>query len=241
MISVVPGNRYLLNRTGWVQVGSASLLVGIAVVMWFSSGGAPVIERWVGFMLLFFLGVYLCLSYFWAKQGGASGSDGQAREERLTSIGKCIFMIVGGLVLVIFSARILVPAASEIALRIGVPEDVVAATMVAFGTSLPELMTAIAAVMKGHPEIALGNVIGADVLNCLFVIGASAAARPLAVPRNFYVFHFPAMLLILYSFRIFVFFNRNENFKRWQGAWLLLIYCIYVTLQYSLDLGVEGG
>jgi hypothetical protein len=104
-------------------------------------------------------------------------------------------MIVGGLGMVVVAARVLVPAASEIAVRIGVPDDVIAATMVALGTSLPELTTAIAAVRKGYPQITLGNVVGADVLNCLFVIGAAATARPLAIPPNFFYFHFPAMLL----------------------------------------------
>ena len=131
----------------------------------------------------------------------------------------------------------LVPSASEIAYRFGVPEDVIAATMVALGTSLPELMTAVAAVKKGHPEITVGNIVGADVLNCLFVIGAAACARPLAIPANFFHFHFPTMLLILFSFRIFIFMNRDGRFKRWQGYWLLGVYLVYVIVQYSLNIG----
>jgi len=144
--------------------------------------------------------------------------------------------VIGGLVLVILGARVLVPAASEIAMRLGVPDDVIAATMVAFGTSLPELMTAIAAVRKGHPEITVGNIVGADVLNVLFVIGAAAAAAPLAIPPNFYYFHFPAMLIILFSFRLFISMNKN-TFHRWQGVWLLSVYGVYVVLQYALNIG----
>ena len=113
--------------------------------------------------------------------------------------------------------------------------------MVAFGTSLPELMTAIAAVRKGHPEITVGNIVGADVLNCLFVIGAAASARPLAIPANFYYFHFPTMLIILYSFRTFIFMNKDGSFKRWQGVWLLGVYLIYVILQYALNVGTVEG
>jgi cation:H+ antiporter len=146
-------------------------------------------------------------------------------------------MVIGGLTLVVISARLLIPAASEIAYRIGVPEDVIAATMVALGTSLPELMTAFAAIRRGHPEIMVGNVVGADVLNCLFVIGAAAAAKPLAVPPNFYLFHFPAMLLILYPFRFFIFSNKDGFFKRWQGGWMLSIYVLYIVLQYAFNVG----
>lgn len=119
-------------------------------------------------------------------------------------------------------------------------EDVIAATMVALGTSLPELMTAIAAIRKGHPEITIGNIVGANVLNCLFVIGAAAAARPLSIPPNFYSFHFPAMLIILYSFRYFIFRNRDGRFKKMQGAWLLGVYLVYLVLQYVLNIGTVG-
>jgi cation:H+ antiporter len=150
-------------------------------------------------------------------------------------------MVLGGLFFVVLGARFLVPSASEIAGRFGVPDDVIAATMVAFGTSLPELMTAIAAVRKRHPEITVGNIVGADVLNCLFVIGAAASARPLAIPANFYYFHFPAMLIILYSFRTFIFMNKDGSFKRWQGIWLLSVYLIYVILQYALNVGTVEG
>jgi cation:H+ antiporter len=105
--------------------------------------------------------------------------------------------------------------------------------MVAFGTSLPELITAITAIRKGHPEITVGNIVGADVLNCLFVIGASAAAVPLDIPSNFYYFHFPAMLIILVSFRVFISTNKSGYFSRWQGLWLLGIYLIYLIIQYA--------
>jgi cation:H+ antiporter len=113
--------------------------------------------------------------------------------------------------------------------------------MVAFGTSLPELTTAIAAVRKKHPEIMVTNVAGADVLNCLFVIGATAAAKPLAVPPNCYHFHVPAMILILYPFRFFILMNRDGWFRRWQGAWLLGVYLIYVFLEYGLNIGTLKG
>ncbi len=99
--------------------------------------------------------------------------------------GQCLLMILGGLLLVLTAARILIPSASAIAIKFHVPEDIIATTLVAFGTSLPELTTAIASVRRGHPEIAVGNVVGADVLNCLFVIGSAATASPLEIPMNF--------------------------------------------------------
>ena len=218
------------------------MVIAIVLLLNTPAGSEPVLNRWVGFFFLTLLVVYLYVTYIWAKQGGemAVGIDDEALEHEL-SIGMSWLMVIGGLLLVVTGARVLVPSAAEIAMRLGVPDDVIAATMVAFGTSLPELMTAIAAVRKGHPEITVGNIVGADVLNCLFVIGAAAAAAPLAIPANFYFFHFPTMLIILYSFRVFISMNGEGRFYRWQGAWLLGIYIFYVILQYALNIGSAHG
>lgn len=87
----------------------------------------------------------------------------------------------------------------------------------------------------------VGNVVGADVLNCLFVIGAAAVAKPLTVPPNFFSFHYPAMILILYSFRFFIFMNKDGLFRKWQGVWLLGLYLIYLILQYAFNVGTVEG
>jgi cation:H+ antiporter len=238
VLATVPMNRFILNRTGWVQFGVAILLVLLAVIPLLRGDAEPVLERWVGFLFLALLAGYLYITYVWARQGSVmvmeEGEDQPAHA--LMGVGKCWLLVIGGLVMIIVGARVLVPAASEIALRLGVPDDVIAATMVAFGTSLPELMTAIAAVRKGHPEITVGNIVGADVLNCLFVIGAAAVASPLAIPENFYYFHFPAMLILLFSFRVFISMNRSGVFHRWQGIWLLAVYTVYVVLGFALNM-----
>jgi cation:H+ antiporter len=242
VLAAVPVNRFILNRTGWVQVGSATLLVVIALILLVTTpeGEEPMLTRWVGILFLVLLAAYMYITYVWAKQGGEDAMGIEENDEEgggSMTLTRAWLMVVGGLLLVVTGARILVPAAAEIAARLGVPEDVIAATMVAFGTSLPELMTAIAAVRKGHPEITVGNIVGADVLNVLFVVGAAAFAAPLAIPANFYYFHFPAMLIILYSFRTFIWMNKEGVFYRWQGAWLLGVYAVYVFLQYALNIG----
>ncbi|MFH2125930.1 MAG: sodium:calcium antiporter, partial [Pseudomonadota bacterium] len=235
IISRVPVRRYILNRTGWVQVGAATLLVLVALLALWLNPGAPVLGRGVGALFLVLLVGYLYLSYRWARQSGLV--DEAEEDEPLWGLGKALGFTLLGLVGVIVGSRVLVPVAAEGASRLGVPQDVIAATLVAFGTSLPELMIAISSVKKRQPQIMVGNVVGADVLNCLFVIGAAAFARPLTVPPNFYSFHFPAMLLILYSFRLFIRMNTDGWFKRWQGVWILGIYLVYLGLQYGFNLG----
>ena len=242
LVTTVPVNRFILNRTGWVQVGSATLLVIISLIALGITEGVPVLGRWVGLLFLLLLCGYMYVTYVWARQGPKTALIGEGEEgSEQTGLAKCLFMILGGVFLVVLGARVLVPCAAEIAYRIGVPEDIIAATMVAFGTSLPELMTAIVAIRKRHPEIMVGNVVGADVLNCLFVIGAAAVAKPLAVPPNFFSFHFPTMILILYSFRVFIFINKDGFFKKWQGGWLLGVYLAYIILQYAFNVGTVEG
>ena len=227
--------KFILNRTGWVQVGAATLLVFLAVGASLISEGRPVLGRGVGALLLALLVGYLYAAYRWARQSGEEEEAESYGES--WGVGLCITCTLLGLLAVVASSRVLVPCAAEGAMRLGVPQDIIAATLVAFGTSLPELMTGISAVRKGHPQIMVGNVVGADVLNCLFVIGAAAVARPLEVPPNFFYFHFPAMLVILYSFRVFIFMNKDGWFKRWQGGWIFSLYLIYLVLQYAFNLG----
>jgi cation:H+ antiporter len=236
ILAKVPIDRFILNRMGWVQVGAATLLVIIAVGLKMGTTAPPSLPRWVGLLFLTLLAVYMFISYHWAIQRGAQSTPMEESEsaQAAKKVGHCCVLLGGGLVLVIAAARVLIPAASEIATRFGVPEDVIAATMVAFGTSLPELTTAIVAIRRGHPEIVVGNVVGADVLNCLFVIGAAATARSLEIPANFYYFHFPTMLIMLFSMRASIAFNRRNHFRTWQGVWLVGLYCAYVLVQYTL-------
>ena len=236
ILTPIPINKFILNRTGWVQVGVATLLVVICLGLLIPRSPEPVLGRWVGVFFLVLLAMYLYVTYIWARQGAVLVPE-DLDTSHLMGVGKSLGIIIVGLILVVVGARVLIPCAAEVAIRVGVPDDVIAATLVAFGTSLPELVTAITAIRKGHPEITIGNIVGADVLNCLFVIGAAAAARPLVVPINFYTFHFPAMLVILYSFRIFIFLGKSGQFKRWNGIWLLCVYLVYLFLQYGLNMG----
>lgn len=235
LLARVPVDKFILNRAGFVQLGAATLMVLLSVQAYFISPEAPTLQRWVGILFLALLVGYLYLSLKWSKENNKSADEREVVGAK--SIILTLGTIIGGLGGVIIASRILIPCAAEGAIRAGVAQDVVATTLVAFGTSLPELITAVTAVRKGHPQIMVGNVVGADVLNCLFVVGAATAASPLHVPPNFFILHFPAMLLILYSFRLFIYINKDGWFKRVQGAWILGIYVGYLFLQYRFNAG----
>jgi len=153
-----------------------------------------------------------------------------------------VLKLLAGLVVIILSSRVLICDVTVLAGRWGVPQVVIAATLVAVGTSLPELVVGLTSLVRGHTELLVGNVIGADILNVLFVVGASAAAAPLPIIEQgnhiFLYLHLPAMLGVLVMFRLFMFpAIRRGQFQRWQGIPLLLAYVAYVAGQFLVSRG----
>ena len=106
-------------------------------------------------------------------------------------------------------------------------------TVVAFGTSLPELATGITSLIKGHPDLLVGNIIGADILNVLFVIGASSSAATLNVPPEFYWLHLPVMMLALVLLRVYI-LAPGSTFRRWQAVPLLVVFGGYYVALLAL-------
>ena len=133
-----------------------------------------------------------------------------------------------------FASELLILSASEIAERLSVPQSIIAVTVVALGTSIPELVTSIIAVRRGLGEIALGNIIGADILNVLLVAGSAAALTPggLSVDPIFFSRNFPVMLLVLIVLRCGIIFSK-ENLHKAVGGVLLFIYFYLTYLNIS--------
>ena len=239
LLSPLPLIASVVNRQGWIQLGAGLVLVLFAIPFSninriFQDGGR--LPQWAGFVFLAGLGLYLYYSITGVKKNKESVSfdvsEMDANPERAV---KSVLKLILGIAMVVISSRVLIPMIQESAVRLYVPESIIAATLVAFGTSLPELVTALTAVRKGHAGLAVGNVIGADILNVLFVAGAAAAVTPagLAAPVQFFRFLFPAMLLILVVFRIGIRFSR-DSLKRPFGVVLLGIYCAVTLLGYLL-------
>jgi cation:H+ antiporter len=219
-----------INKQGRIQLMAGILLVVVSLPI-FSKTGTGVIHQWVGFLFLGLLVVYMVMTIRWARQ--SNNQEIFEMEEEKSNLFIQIMKLIIGITLVILSSKVLIPSVEITAIRIGIPQSVIAATLVAFGTSLPELVTAITAVRKGHGELAVGNIIGADILNVLFVVGSAAAVTSsgLAVPVDFYWLQFPAMLLILVIFRI-VAKNKRDVITKKEGLLLLGIYVIYIVLNY---------
>lgn len=251
LITVLPADRFVLQRQGWVQFGSAVLLSAICYGLWWWQGDYATLGRPVGLFLLALLAGYLWISIRWSREHPA-GEPFQDQGEEVVEATEAqradllLLAAAGGLVLVLLASRVLIGSVTELAeAHWHVPQVVIAATLVAFGTSLPELVIGITSILKGHTEILVGNIIGADILNVLFVIGAAAVAAPLplveigsAVPHILFYVHLPTMLLILLLFRVFIArASHTGSFRRWYGVPLIGIYVGYAVLQFVLVRG----
>ncbi|NDV47314.1 sodium:calcium antiporter [Paludibacter sp. 221] len=138
-----------------------------------------------------------------------------------------IVFIIGGLAMLIIGGQLIVNSATKIAQAWGISQAVIGLTIVALGTSLPELATSVVAAFKKNSDIALGNVIGSNIFNVFFILGISTLVRPLpAYPAIFTDLLITALgsLLVL----IFVFTNKKHEIKRWEGLLLLIIYGVYL-------------
>jgi len=249
LLVVLPADRYVLGRQGWVQFGSAALLAGLCYGSWWLMGGEAMLGRWVGLLMLGLLGAYLYYSVKWSREHPYGepfqmhdAEDVEAGAKR--SVAALIGVAVVGLGVVILASRAMILSVTELAeVHWHVPKVVIAATLVALGTSLPELVIGITSIFKGHKELLVGNVIGADILNVLFVIGASASAAPLPllehgakIPHLLFVLHLPTMLLILVLFRVFIHAAcKTGSFRRWYGIPLIAIYIAYTVIQYVVS------
>ncbi|MFQ5739227.1 MAG: sodium:calcium antiporter [Acidobacteriota bacterium] len=239
LISPLPLQRRIVNRQGWIQFGAGFLLVA-GCFCWsdipssFSQGGG--LSQATGFLFLVLLALYLWLSVRWSRgEEAVIRPRGRLKPEggfRFSS-GLLFMKLLLAIILVVASSWVLIPAVGEAAARLHVPESIIAATLVAFGTSLPELVTAVAAASRGHGELAVGNVVGADILNVLFVAGASAAVTSGGLPAPYYFFtlYFPSMLAVLIVFRIGIWLS-GSHLRRAFGAILFFTYLLVSVFSY---------
>ncbi len=157
----------------------------------------------------------------------------------LLPLPRGLLLLVAGLLLLLAGAELLVRGAAWIAASLGVSELVIGLTVVAVGTSLPELAACIVSSLKRQAELAVGNVIGSNIFNVLGVLGASALVRPGGFGTEALWRDFPVMLFLTLMMGFFVFLLGGNRISRWEGG--ILLGC-FIAYQYSLFLSEgEGG
>lgn len=222
LIGTLQIDKNVIKYQGSVQLISG-ILLAIVSLPFFSKGTEGIITQKMGFIFIILLIFYMIGTVYFGRK--FNDENLITIEEKKSPLFLQLIKLVLGIVLVIISSKVLIPSVEITAVRIGIPESVIAATLIAFGTSLPELVTAITAVKKGHGELAVGNIIGADILNVLFVIGSAAAVtrEGLLVTTNFYKLQIPTMLIVLVIFHIFA-RQEDQIISKLEGTLLLGIY-----------------
>lgn len=196
--------------------------------------------RWLGFALL---GIFVVYMYLTVREGLKNPSEHHEEAEgahNSDSMVKLLVLLVGGAALIALGANLLVEHGTIIAQELGVPETVIALTFVALGTSLPELVTTITSLRKGHASLGIGNVIGANIFNLVLVSGASVALAPFDVPQGKLLFGINSSLILDMPLSILVMALMTlpalkcKKLGRWQGITLLCIYAAFCLAQFAL-------
>ena len=193
--------------------------------------------RPMGLIMLAMFVAYMAANVIQMKNAPAEQHDD---EEEAMPLPKMLVLLVAGAVLIAVGANLLVDNGTLIAQALGVPESVIALTFVALGTSLPELVTAITSLIKGHSDLSLGNVVGANVFNLVLVSGVSITLAPFTVPQSATIFgmnsslvlELPVMLAVMVLLTVPALLK--GKLSRAQGLALLVIYAVFCGIQFTL-------
>ena len=183
-----------------------------------------VVSRTDGFLLLLFFIIFMVYTFSIARQHG----DEEAEEVKQIPLWLSLIYIIGGLAALVFGGNIFVDGATGIARSLGVSESVIGLTLVAGGTSLPELATSVVAALKKNPEMAIGNVVGSNLFNIFLVLGASATITPLNLIgiTNFDLLSLVIASVILWFFGVFY---KKRTITRVEGTILVVCYIAYTA------------
>lgn len=188
----------------------------------FDMAGENVITRTEGFVLLAFFLIFLFYTFNMSK---GEESPGQVRQFALPL---SIIMVIGGLVALVFGGDLFVDNAAMLAGRMGVSESVVAITIVAGGTSLPELVTTLVAAIKKRPGMAIGNIVGSNLFNILLILGVSSSISSIRI-QGITVVDYGIFILSAILLYVFGLFFGDKTIKRFEGSILLSLFICYTV------------
>ncbi len=181
------------------------------------------ITRIDGLMLLAFFAIFM-----WYIYGISKGGDEEEVPIKEISIQKSLLLIGLGVTCLVLGGKWIVDGAVQLAISLGVSESLIGLTIVAAGTSLPELATSAVAAYKKNADIAVGNIVGSNIFNIFLILGVSSIIRPLpfSISNNIDILMTIAASLALFAF---MFIGKKKLLERWQGVLFIFIYIAYVA------------
>ena len=200
-------------------------------------------DRWLGIVMLLVFGAYMTMTIYKGFKNPVQHEEEEEEGEQSSLLKDLIVLIVSA-ALIAVGADMLEGSSVSLSLMAGIPTEVVGVTVVALCTSLPELVTAVTALMKGHGALSLGNIIGANIFNLVLVSGAAVTISPFEIPEGSKLFGYntsqlfeiPVMVGVMALMTLPAL--AKGKLRRWQGASLLIIYGLFVALQVLIALKV---
>lgn len=207
---------------------AATILVGyLANAALFDPGMQLIITRGDGMILLFFFILFMAYIFKLSKKNNDVIAEDYV-EHAKASMGKSILMIVAGMLGLYFGGNWVVSGAVQFAGEMGMSETFIGLTVIAIGTSLPELVTSVRAAMKGNTDIAVGNVVGSNIFNLLWIIGISSMIKPLpfdVVSNTDILVAIGASTLLILTMAT----GKKNKIDRWEGALFVFLYISYTV------------
>lgn len=197
-------------------------LTGISVLLLIQGfdGSIGLIDGIVQVLIFVLYLIYLFLT----TKNNSESEDNQTQNNKHQKFRQIILLSLLGLIMTIIGSNIVIDAASEIASELGMSERFIGLTIVALGTSLPELVTSVTAAKKGNPDIATGNIVGSNIFNILFVIGISALIRPVDFAKSF---RFDNAISVAATVLLLLFCAKGKKLNRLHGILMLTAYAAY--------------
>ena len=228
VIAPVVTTKQAFRRDGTVLIGASLVLLGVIL--------SGTVERWTGLAFLLLLAGYLGYTYVSERRAPDAAAEiyaAEATEVALpgASLPVALVLAVAGIASVVYGADLLVGAAIVMARDFGMSEAVIGLTLVAVGTSLPELATSVIAAFRGHGDVAFGNIVGSCIFNALGITGATALVMPIAVPDE--IIRLDAWVMMATAVLLVVFAVTGWRVSRREGAVCLVAYAAYLMVQLS--------
>jgi len=201
-------------------------------------------DRWLGIVMLLVFGAYMAMTIYKGFKNPVEEADEADQEAQGGSLLKDLVVLIVSAGLIAVGADMLEGSSVSLATMAGIPTEVVGVTVVALCTSLPELVTAVTALVKGHGALSLGNIIGANIFNLVLVSGAAVTISPFVIPEGSKLFGYntsqlieiPLMVGVMALMTLPALFK--GKLRRWQGVALLSVYAAFVILQVLIALKI---
>lgn len=206
-----------IQRTTFVY--EIPFMIGVTVVLIVMGITGSTISRTEGIIMWILFFLYLVYLFFLAKNGAAEDIPVPSKASTLL-----LKAILGG-ILIVWGSDVTVDSATNIAIAAGLSERFIGLTIVALGTSLPELVTSVTAALKGNADIAIGNIVGSNIFNILFVLGTASLITPIPFEANFLI---DSIIAVGVGILLWISVMRTKSLRRAWGILMLSCYAVYL-------------